>query len=308
VAKRSTFVKIVLAAASVVLSLAGGAATAATARAVDVPTGVTAGIAVFDRATGQSTLTYNPHKQFRSASLVKILIALDYLETRGPDAEIPAEDLARLQPMLRSSHDLAASELWVLNGWEKIVERMVAKLDLADTQPPADRRFWGYTAISAADMVKIYRYILETAHPKIRDFIMSNLHQSTKCASDGFDQSFGIPSAVAPPRAVKQGWSRFGNTPPRPCVAEQTGGGTPGMKVSASQDAPADQVRSLAGAAPDIDLTSPAMHTSGAVGADDSKIIVVLTLEPEGTSWDDSAERLTVLTKAVHLVTGDNRG
>ncbi|WP_235921423.1 serine hydrolase [Lentzea tibetensis] len=253
----------------------------------------TAAFAVFDRTTGRTTLAYNEHKQIRSASIVKILIALDYLETRGPSAEIPEADLKRLVPMLRSSDDNAASELWVQEGWEKIVERMVVKLGLEDTAPPVNVGFWGYTALSASDVVKIYRYVLEQAHPKFRDFIMGNLHEATKCATDGFDQSFGIPSAVPGEVAFKQGWSRFGDTPPRPCVEPQK----PRTDLGAAEDGPVTR----SGAAADIDLTRPAMHTSGTYGKKDRKIMVVLTLEPEGTTWDVSTERITKLTRAVYL-------
>jgi TRAP-type uncharacterized transport system substrate-binding protein len=44
------------------------------------------------------------------------------------------------------------------------------------------------------------------------------------------------------------------------------------------------------------------MHTTGTYGHNDRKIMAVLTLEPEGTTWDVSAERITKLTKAVYLV------
>ncbi|WP_238598494.1 class A beta-lactamase-related serine hydrolase [Saccharothrix sp. ALI-22-I] len=258
----------------------------------EVAPDVTAAFAVFDRKTGRTTLSYNEHKQFRSASIVKILIALDYLETRGPDAEIPEADLVRLVPMLRSSDDNAASELWVQEGWEKIVERMVVKLGLDDTEPPVNVGFWGYTALSAADVVKIYRYVLDEAHPKFRDFIMGNLHEATTCATDGFDQSFGIPSAVPGEVAFKQGWSRFGDVPPRPCVEPQR----PRTDIGAAEDGPVTRAE-----AADLDLTSPAMHTTGTYGPRDRKIMVVLTLEPEGTTWDVSADRITLLTKLVYL-------
>jgi len=142
--------------------------------------------------------------------------------------------------------------------------------------------------------VKIYQYILDKADPKIRDFIMGNLHEATSCASDGFDQSFGIPSAVPGEVAFKQGWSRFGDVPPRPCVEP-----TPGTPVGAAKDGPVSATRTLA--EPTLDLTSPAMHTTGTYGSHDRKIMAVLTLEPEGTTWDVSAERITKLTKAVYL-------
>jgi hypothetical protein len=53
-------------------------------------------------------------------------------------------------------------------------------------------------------------------------------------------------------------------------------------------------------AASAIDLTSRAMHTTGVVGnANAQKIVVVLTLEPTTLSWQDSATRITDLTRTV---------
>ncbi|REH47096.1 hypothetical protein BCF44_106261 [Kutzneria buriramensis] len=286
--------------------VAGAETLNTAAGAVTVPDGISTGFVVYDRDTGDSTLSYNAHKQFRSASVVKLLIALDYLESHGPDWQIPQHDLEQLQPMLRSSDDTAASWLWVKDGWETIVQRMIAKIGLTDTAPPADRGIWGYTAISAADVVKIYNYILDRADPRYRDFIMSNLRQSTKCGDDGFDQSFGIPSAVPRPWGVKQGWSGFGDgpaaghecSPANPVPPDPDGADArtlAAMRVGA--EAPAG---AAATGGPDIDTTRRAMHTTGAVGPHDNKIVVVLTLEPVDTTWETSAARITALTSVLY--------
>ncbi|MFC3981699.1 hypothetical protein [Streptosporangium jomthongense] len=226
---------------------------------------------VYDRVTGTSVRS-EEHKRFRSASLVKLLIALDYLETLGPGTAVPTADAQLLQSMLRSSKDNAASALWERGGWETIVSRMVTKIGLTDTAPPADRGMWGYTEISAADVVKIYRYILERADPSFRNLIMGHLRQATRCADDGWDQYFGIPRAVSAPWAVKQGWSAFDEDPRCP--------------VAAGTRSPSARTAS-------VDLASPAMHTSGTLCANDRKIMVVLTLNPLGTTWADAASRIT---------------
>ncbi|HUQ57114.1 hypothetical protein [Lentzea sp.] len=229
--------------------------------AAPVPT-TTASYAVYDRITHQLT-GRDVHKPIRSASLVKILIAIEQLETRGDDP--------RIEPMLRVSDDNAASELWVENGWDQLVVRTAERLGLEDTRPPEKRGMWGYTAVSAHDVVKIYRYLLEKARPKVRFTIMGHLQRAGKCASDGFDQSFGLPSATWWP-AFKQGWSGFGD-PVRPCV-----------------DRPRPRAQW------ELDTKSPAMHTSGTCGL---SIVAVLTLHPEGTAYDKAAKRVTRLTEEV---------
>lgn len=280
-------------AASAIALLAGPAAATP---AVELPEGMTAGYLMVDEYTGR-TVGADEHKPFRSASLVKVFIALDYLESRGPDFVIPPEDLALLEPMLRSSNDDAASVLWVRDGWEQIVNRMIALIGLTDTAPPVRVGTWGYTAVSAADMVKTYQYILHTANPKYRDFIMGNLHQTTKCGDDGFDQSFGIPSAL-PGRSwgVKQGWSGFGGAP---APGEECTDDTRAT-ASALATPEAKLAVTLASSGDDIDLTSKAMHTTGTVGFRDHRILAVLTLEPTTITWADSAQRITDLTKCLY--------
>ncbi|SEB48030.1 hypothetical protein SAMN04489727_2079 [Amycolatopsis tolypomycina] len=275
--------------------VAGVAMTAAPASAA-LPEGMTASYVVVDQETG-TIFGADEHKQYRSASLVKLFIALDYLESHGPDYEIPADDLALLEPMLRSSNDDAASTLWVRDGWDEIVKRMVVKIGLTDTAPPASRGKWGYTAISAADIARTYQYIQHEANPKYRDFIMSNLEQSTKCGSDGFDQSFGLPSAIPGPKAVKQGWSGYGAAPAPGEECKE-----PDTRVLRSPEVKAATAIASSGEGPagtqDIDVTSRAMHTSGTVSG---KIVVVLTLEPTTLSWQESADRITTLTRDVYL-------
>ncbi|TDV35381.1 hypothetical protein [Actinophytocola oryzae] len=285
-----------------VVMMSGAAVASPASEAVDLPDGMTASYAVFDRETGASW-GHDVHKQYRSASVVKLFIALDYLESHGPEYVIPPEDLALLEPMLRSSDDDAASVLWVRDGWEQIVVRMAAEIGLPDTAPPAERGKWGYTAISAADVVRTYQYILTEAHPNYRDFIMGNLYQATRCAADTFDQSFGIPSALPGAWAYKQGWSGFGAAPApgEECVEQSQV--VPDTQEVRDAIAAVNRDHARSKTAPDIDLTSRAMHTTG---TDDEKIVVVLTLEPTTLSWQDSADRITDLAEAVY--DGDSDG
>src|SRR5215470_18920231 len=103
-----------------------------------VPAGVTAGIAVFDRYSGQFVQQLNADHPFRSASVVKLLIVLDVLWDLGPAYDVPPEDHASLEVMLRSSDDDAASYYWDQRGGAAIVDRMVERLGLSHTAgPPA---------------------------------------------------------------------------------------------------------------------------------------------------------------------------
>ncbi|WP_380905113.1 hypothetical protein [Streptomyces desertarenae] len=270
---------------------AGGTSPAAGPDA-QVPAGVTAGIAVFDRQTGGFTEQLNAGAQFRSASIVKLLLALDFLWNRGPDYAVPAADRTRLSAMLRSSDDGAAGHYWSTYGGSAIVHRMTARLGLTDTAPPPAGRegYWGYTAMSARDTVRVYRYLLDTAPAPVRDLVMGHLRQSTRCASDAFDQHFGIAAAFDRPWAVKQGWSG------------RYAAGTCGP--AGASPAPADGPGPGAPAAADVDLARPALHTTGTVGAGDRSIVAVFTLHPDGTSYGRAFTDLGRLTRSLDVPGG----
>jgi hypothetical protein len=248
--------------------------TPSKAPVVRVPAGVRASYMVFDRKAGRVVLERRASQTYRSASVVKILIALDYMDRH----RVSAADRALLVPMLRSSDDKAATEFWRRGGQGRIIERMVRKVRLRDTAPPPAEKpgFWGYTALSARDVVAMYRYLLDEAPKAQREFVLAQLRRSTPCGTDGFDQTFGIPRALKRPWAVKQGWSGFGDVPAEPCRA---GGAAP------------------AAWRPDLGLGRPVLHTTGIAG---DEIVVVLTLHPAGSSFRTAAARITTLTRQVY--------
>lgn len=237
------------------------------------PDGERVGYLVVDAETSAVLRRRDVRHRFRSASLVKPLIALDHVLRRGEPTEA---DRALLEPMLRASDDDAASELWDRGGREEIIHRMVAEIGLADTEPPRDPDMWGYAVFTAADVVLTYRHLRAAGAPGA--YVLDELRRFTTIAADGFDQSFGIPSVERVPEAVKQGWSGFGPGPNEP---------PPPESASGRRKVPDDRV----------DLDHPAMHTTGLVRRGDRALIVALcTVQPAGTDWDTAANRLTELT------------
>ncbi|WP_410788538.1 hypothetical protein [Kribbella sp. C-35] len=245
-----------------------------------LPLTLTAGIAVFDREAGQFVHQQDADQQFRSASVVKLLIALDFFWDRGPEYDVPPADRERLDVMLRSSDDDAASYYWEQLGGAVIVDRMVERLGLTHTAgPPASHPgFWGYVAITAADTVRIYRYLLEDAPLPVREYVMGQLHQATRHGTDGFDQYFGIASVFETGYSIKQGWSGFH--------------GSSGYR---SDKAKPQSV---------VDLVNDALHTTGTVGADDRSIVAVFTLHPSGTPYEQAYAAVTQLTAALTVPGG----
>jgi hypothetical protein len=234
---------------------AGSAAVAAS---------MTTGYVVFDRATGRYTRWYHGNKPFRSASVVKLLIALDHLWTRDP-ADMRPHNRRRLGTMLRRSDDAAASYFWARNGHRGVVLRMAKRLGLTGTAPPPRRLrgWWGYTAMTPADTARVYRYLLAGARPAVRRWIMWRLRHATDRGSDGFYQAYGV-LALRSPRAAKQGWS---------------GGALAGQRIAG------------------LNLRASALHTTGTVGAGDRYVVAVFTLHPPGTGNGTARTRVTMLTR-----------
>ncbi|MER6506134.1 hypothetical protein ABT158_04935 [Nonomuraea sp. NPDC001636] len=261
-------------------------AHAAVARPIQVPPGTTAAWVVFDRKAGKIVAVRNAHRKFRSASVVKILIAIDYLERHK---SVPPADARLLKIMLRSSDDDAASAFWDRDGKGQIIVRTARRLGLSDTTPPPASKpgFWGYTSLSAYDVVRTYRYLLDTADARVRDLVLGHLRASTPCGTDGFDQTFGIPRAVPRPWAVKQGWSGFGATPPGTCDPKALA-------------APVSWIAQRATGSGVPDYGRPVLHTTGLAGAGDRLVMAVLTAHPAGSAWSGSVKRVTDLTAALY--------
>ncbi|WP_409183763.1 hypothetical protein F9C11_05195 [Amycolatopsis sp. VS8301801F10] len=157
-------------------------------------------VVVYDRTKGTTPVSVDAHRHYTSASLVKLLIAFDALD-RGTNP-------ATVREMLSRSDDDTASRLWVAGGGTKIVRDAVTELGLAETTPPDNPGRWGDTEITAADITRVYRYLMDQAPAQHRATILQALGDTTENGADGFRQYFGIPDALGDVSwAVKQGWS-----------------------------------------------------------------------------------------------------
>ncbi|MGW4398019.1 serine hydrolase [Amycolatopsis nivea] len=139
-----------------------------------------------------------------TASVVKLLIALDLLDRSGVPEDSEAD---AVHAMLAASDDRVASRFWQQLGGPAIVRRQAAKLGLTHTSPPDDPGQWGSTKMSPEDVVTVYRHITSARAGDEREFLTEALENAPLNAADGFDQHFGIPRAFPGSAwAVKQGW------------------------------------------------------------------------------------------------------
>lgn len=191
-------------------------------RVAAISRGANTGFALYDRKTGQVSASYEPERPFYTASVVKLLIAIDEVHDdrtgawAAPDAAVRAE----LTDMLAGSNDGIASAFWIRNGGAAIVTRTARMIGLAHTTPPAIAGQWGMTRTTALDVVAVYRFLEDAMPDTAARPILDALGEARNPADDGWDQYFGIPDGL--PDAswrIKQGWMIL----PRALVLNTTG-------------------------------------------------------------------------------------
>ncbi|GAA1231090.1 serine hydrolase [Prauserella halophila] len=173
--------------------------------------GSTAGLAVHDRRTGAMAVATDPDEPHYTASVVKLLIAIDVLRHHGWHA--PGGDTGSdLTAMLSASDDAAASRLWDEFGGAAIVDRTAELVGLDATTPPDEADEWELTRMSPRDIVRTYTYLQQDLPRSAREAVLGTLAHFDATAADGFDQRFGLPAAFGNDTvAVKQGWMPVGD-------------------------------------------------------------------------------------------------
>lgn len=162
------------------------------------------GIEVVDLEACVVELSWKADQAQPTASVVKLLIALDLIDRSGVST---GSEATAVRDMLAASDDRVASRLWQQHGGPAIVQRQVKKLGLTHTSPPTDAGQWGSTQMSPTDVITVYRHITAGLPEEGRVFLTEAMHSVPPNAADGFDQHFGIPRAFpGADWAVKQGW------------------------------------------------------------------------------------------------------
>lgn len=165
---------------------------------------------VVDRQTGATLISENADRTFDSGSLVKVLIALDALRSHPHDSSVAS----RVTTMIRYSDDDLASSFWVSEGGTSIVTRMGRVMGLQSIKPPNPPGEWGWTRLTANDMIRTYDYLMNKAPDGDRQTVLAAMASAAARGSDGFDQRFGIPHALGGsyPWAIKQAWATDDST------------------------------------------------------------------------------------------------
>lgn len=175
--------------------------------------GVDIGAAVLDLGNGDAATGDAGAAPFYAASIAKLLTVVDVLH-RAETGEVVLTDTdtERIQRALQLSDDSAMNLLWETFGGAATITDTIGLAGLTGSAPPGDPAQWGETTVTAADVLDLYRYVLDDLSPGHRDLVLGALRGAADTAADGFDQAFGL---IAPPRAegvaAKQGWMWIGD-------------------------------------------------------------------------------------------------
>lgn len=186
------------------------AAVAAAEAAADGATELAA--AVLDRATGELVLGTRAADPFHTASLSKLVLTVDMLTRRRFDGlGVTYADLRLVERALGPSDDDAMNQLWVAFDGPGAAGRVMDRLALTATAPPANSSQWGEMLVSAADWTRIWSYVLDEMPAGDRELILGAMAAAPPVAADGFDQAFGLlaphlDGPLGPGTIAKQAW------------------------------------------------------------------------------------------------------
>lgn len=171
--------------------------------------GLEVSIAVIDRELDEEIVNgAEADTPFLGASLVKLFLADNLLQRqRAGEFRLSAEDRFLLEAMLVASDDAAADSLYSRFGGEEIVTEVAQRYRLSSVAPTTEAGVWELTTMSARDVARYYDRFLSRMPAPDRDYLLELLRGSAMIAQDGFDQFFGIPTALPGLTwAIKQAW------------------------------------------------------------------------------------------------------
>lgn len=174
--------------------------------------GMSLGVAVLDLHTNELAVGRAGTRSFMSASLSKLILAVDVLDRhRAEGRPVDPDDLDLIGRALTGSDDGAMNVLWGRHDGAGAVARVADRLGLTASLAADSANKWGDTEVTATDMVTIYRHVLRGMAPQDGAVIVGALSAVSAEATDGFEQHYGLlHEGASPRRYAKQAWVPYG--------------------------------------------------------------------------------------------------
>jgi hypothetical protein len=167
--------------------------------------GLTSGVALFDTKTHKLYTAGKATTPWATESVVKVFIAARLLLT----GQMVGGTEKTAYRMITQSDDDAADDLYGLAGGDSIVPLLAKHYKISGLgSPPARSGWWGNTHVTAKGLAIFYAKVKKD--PKVGPWLINAMKHTTKIASDGQNQYFGIPAGIKK-FAIKQGWGADGD-------------------------------------------------------------------------------------------------
>lgn len=199
-----------------------GSAGQAAAAAVSVNfTGDFLGWAMLDRTTG-SVVGHNLQKTSSTESMIKTWLVADFLRRAAEKETTPTpEELDRAREAIMWSDDNAAQDLYVANGANQSVQRMISMCAMTDTTIFDD--WWSRTQMSPLDAVRLGECLAngKAAGPVWTQWVLAEMRAVAGSTAPAEQQATraggrwgiidGVPTGEVPDVAIKNGWTAYGS-------------------------------------------------------------------------------------------------
>jgi len=169
-------------------------------------------VAVLDRVAGEKVVGGRGGESFFTASLSKVVVAVDVLDRRRLEGlAVTDADLDLFRRALGRGDDSAMNALWSRFDGAGAAGRVSSRLGLTGTSNPRDPSQWGAMTVSAAGTARIWEHVLDEMPAADRDLLVADMEAAPPRAGDGFDQAFGllfpgVDGGGGPGAVAKQGW------------------------------------------------------------------------------------------------------
>jgi hypothetical protein len=158
--------------------------------------------AYLDRTSGARFQSDNATQTSYTESMVKAWLAADELSRAAAAGTTADYDL--LAPMILDSDDNAAETVWLNNGADQSIYRMIQVCQLVDTQVYSG--WWSMTLMSTQDAVSLGQCIADgTAAGPGTDWLLNEMRQVRGEGRFGIIDA--LTSGEATSVAIKNGWT-----------------------------------------------------------------------------------------------------
>ncbi|MDI1461880.1 hypothetical protein QEZ54_12950 [Catellatospora sp. KI3] len=179
------------------------------------------GWAMLDRHTGEVVAAENAHQTSSTESMIKIWLVSDYLRRAADSGQTVTQDwLTKASDAIRHSDDRAAQALYVANGSDESVHRMIQMCGMTDTS--AYKSWWSRTQMSPRDALRLASCVADgtAAGAEWTGWVLSEMQRVEGSTARADQQATrgggrwgiidGVPSTLARTLAIKNGWTAIG--------------------------------------------------------------------------------------------------